>query len=120
MADNKQVEALRNLGLTDTEIAEVLEADKRIDKGEKLFELSADQKKAEKKAKQADRTPTIYQFTPRERKEDDSKRFLMMLIHQGLLKSFDVNNIEMINPERELLFEYNDKKYKVVLSAPRS
>ena len=41
MADaNRQIEAMKKLGMTEAEIVEVLEADKRIDKGEKLFELT--------------------------------------------------------------------------------
>ena len=36
---SKQIEAMKKLGYTDAEIAEMLEADKRIDRGEKLFEL---------------------------------------------------------------------------------
>ena len=43
MAVNAQEAAMRKLGFTDEEIADVMEADKRIDKGEKLFELSKDQ-----------------------------------------------------------------------------
>ena len=42
----EQVRAMRVLGMTDEEIADVLECDKRIDKGEKLFELTAEQEKA--------------------------------------------------------------------------
>ena len=37
MKDNAQVLALRKLGLSDEEIAEVLADDKAIDKGAKLF-----------------------------------------------------------------------------------
>ena len=36
---DEQIKAMQNLGMTDEEIADVLECDKRIDKGEKLFEL---------------------------------------------------------------------------------
>ena len=39
-----QLEALLKLGMTEAEAHEVLEADKRIDKGENLFEFSAEQK----------------------------------------------------------------------------
>ena len=50
---SKQVEALRKLGLTDAEIEQVLADDKRIDKGEKLFELTTEQEKASKQARKA-------------------------------------------------------------------
>lgn len=114
---NEQIRAMKALGFTDEEIKDVIECDKRIDRGEKLFELSEDQKKTEKKMRQADRTPTNYQFTKRERKADNDKRFLMEAIRQGLPDTADV---EVTNPERELTFCYNGKKYKIVLSAPRS
>ena len=42
---------LRKIGLTDEEAKEVICADKAIDKGEKLFELTEEQKQAEKKYK---------------------------------------------------------------------
>ena len=47
----EQEKALYALGLTDEEVAEVLADDRRIDKGEKLFELTDEQKKASKDAR---------------------------------------------------------------------
>lgn len=117
---DRRIEALKNLGLSDTEVNEVLEADRKIDQGEKLFELTPDQKKAEKKARQADRTPTIYKFTPRERKKDAEKYFLLSCVQMGLEQFAKVNNIQVVNNEREIVFNYENKKYKIVLSAPRS
>ena len=52
----KQIEACQKLGMSEQEIAELAETDKRIDKGERLFELTAEQKQAEKKAKSAGKT----------------------------------------------------------------
>ena len=49
----KQKQALKKLGLTDEEITEVLQADTEIDKGKKLFELSADLAVGAKKARNA-------------------------------------------------------------------
>jgi hypothetical protein len=114
----EQIKAMKILGLSDEEIADILECDKRIDRGEKLFELDKDQKQTGKKMRQAERTKSPnYQFTKRERKTDNDKRFLMEAIRQGLP---DAANVEVTNPERELTFSYNGKKYKIVLSAPRS
>ena len=115
---NEQIESMRKLGMTDAEIADVLEADKRIDKGEKLFELDPELEKSAKKARQADRKPTAYNFQKRERKADNDKREIIQCLDDALCCLVD--NVEVINPEREILFIYNDKKYKVVLSAPRS
>ena len=117
---SKQVEALRKLGLTDAEIQQVLEDDKRIDKGEKLFELSAEQEKASKQARQADRKPTVYKLDntagKRSKKADTDKQEIM----RKLLDCFDEYAPQVINAEREFTFTYNGKKFKIVLSAPRS
>ena len=77
MAVSAQEAAMRKLGFTDEEIADVIEADKRIDKGEKLFELSKDQEKTASEMRRADRSPTVYNFTKRERKQDNDKRELI-------------------------------------------
>ena len=114
---NKQIEAMKRLGMSEAEIADVLESDKRIDKGEKLFELTAEQKQAEKKAKGTG-TRTVYNFQKRERKADNDKREIIQCLDDALCCLVD--DVEVTNPEREILFIYNDKKYKVVLSAPRS
>lgn len=115
---NEQIEAMRKMGMSEEEIADVLESDKRIDKGEKLFELDPELEKSAKKARQADRKLTAYNFQKRERKADNDKREIIQCINDALCCLVD--NVEVINPEREILFIYNEKKYKVVLSAPRS
>ena len=119
MADtDHQIEAMKKLGMSEAEIAEVLESDKRIDKGEKLFELTAEQEKASKKARQADRAPTAYKFTKRERKPDQDKADLLNILFSAVLPVCDT--YEVTNSEHEFLLTYHGKKYKVVLSAPRS
>ena len=119
---SKQIEAMRKLGMTEEEIQQVLEDDKRIDKGEKLFELSAEQEKASKQARKADRAPTVYKLDntagKRSKKEDADKAKLMNALFTAILPMCDT--YEVTNAEREFLFTYNGKKYKVVLSAPRS
>jgi hypothetical protein len=45
---------MKNLGISREEALQVIADDKAIDKGEKLFELSAEQKKAAKQATRAD------------------------------------------------------------------
>ena len=114
----KRVNAMKKLGFSDSEIKDVLEADARIDKGEKLFELTDEQKKAEKKARGTKtKAPTVYNLQKRERKADSDKREIIQCIDDALCCLVD--DVEVINPEREISFLYNDKRYKVVLSAPR-
>lgn len=115
---NKQIEKMRKLGMSDEEISQVLADDKRIDKGEKLFELTAEQKQAEKKARQADRKPTVYKFDKKERKPNEQKRDLINLLTGALAEHCE--NVNVVNAEREFTFTYGNTKYKIVLSAPRS
>ena len=111
---------MQKLDITEAEAIQLLEDDKAIDKGAKLFELTDEQAKASKKARQADRTPTVYQFKPRERKADEVKQGLIELLAEVVKEQPMCNSLEVTNPEREFLFMWAEKKYKVVLSAPRS
>ena len=115
------IENMRKLGWTEEEIADVIECDKKIDKGEKLFELSVEQKEVEKKMKNTgSKAPTAYKFQKRERKADEIKQGLIELLAEVLKEQPMCNSLEITNPEREFLFMWSGKKYKIVLSAPRS
>ena len=109
--------ALKNLGLTNEEIADVLETDRRIDKGEKLFDLPKELEKGAKKARMSGNC-NGYTKTAREKKVDEDKKFIMETLELALTNFVD--NEKTVNPEREMTFEYKGKKYKVVLSCPRT
>ena len=115
---NEQIQKLmKTLNISEEEARQVIEDDRRIDKGEKLFELSAELEAGAKKARQADRKKTD---TPvkRERKADNEKGELIAVIAEALETAGAEINIT--NKEREIELRYNDRKFKVVLSAPRS
>ena len=111
---------VRSLGCTVEEAKDIVEADKRIDKGEKLFSLTPEQEKASKKARSVAKSPTAYNFTKRERKADEDKRYLVEAFDKLLAEQVKADDIEIVNPEREIVFAVNDRKYKIVLSCPRS
>ena len=113
---DKQKQALRKCGIPEAEWAELEATDKRIDRGEKLFELDPELEAGAKKARQADRKPT--ERKPREKKQDADKETLLNALFSAILPMCD--SYEVINAEREFLFTYHGKKYKVVLSAPRT
>ena len=103
------------------EAQEVIEADKRIDKGEKLFELDQEGKKAEKKMRSCVRTVNPYgKATTRERPQDRHKRFIIDTISRALTDHLGGSIHEITNPEREIIVEYQHRKFKIVLSCPRS
>lgn len=103
------------LGVSVDEAREIAEADYRIDKGEKLFELTPEQQKASKAARTVPRAPTAYKFNKRERKTDTLKADLLQALMVGI-----VADVKIINPEREFEFEVENRKFRVVLSCPRS
>ena len=117
-----QVEAMKKLGLSDAEIAELLASDRRIEKGENPFPLTAEQEKASKDARKADKTPTIYKLDntagKRSKKEDTDKATLLNALFTAILPMCDT--YEITNAEREFCFTYNGRKFKVVLSMPRT
>lgn len=107
------------LGCSEEQAKQVIEDDKRIDKGEKLFELTAEQQAVAKKYRQGDRKPTVYNFNTRERKADNDKRELIALLN-ATLNEVTETEPTVTNPERQIDFLYKGKKYRVVLSAPRT
>ena len=111
--------ALKNLGLTDEEIADVIETDRRIDKGEKLFELPKDLAEGAKKARMAGNC-NGYTKANRERKEDRQKRFIIETISRAFSDHLGGSVHEITNPEREIVVEYCNRKFKIVLSCPRT
>ena len=113
---------LRKMGLTDEEATEVISADKAIDKGEKLFELTEEQKQAEKKYKNTHtRTvKTAYgQTQTKERKIDADKRMLIDALVEKLENYADSGTVDIVNAEREIELVFHNRKFKIVLSAPR-
>ena len=105
-------ELVDTLGISIEEAKEMLLADKAIDKGEKLFELADELKAGAKKARQADRKPTKKKAT---RKEDTDKSVLM----EGLMGAV-ADYAPTQTKSGEFVFEFNGRKFKVILSAPRS
>ena len=110
------------LGISQEEAEQLVADDEAIDKGAKLFELSAEQEKASKKARAigTKTTTTTKTTTKRERKADNDKAMLMETLQSALGELAEVTDIDVTNAEREMIFFCNDRKFKIVLSAPRS
>ena len=107
---------MQNLDCDEETAKEIMETDKRIDKGEKLFELPEELKQGAKKARMSGNTKG-YTKANREKKADPEKGKLIADLLDGIGYA---ENVEIVNREREFTFEYKGRKYKVVLSCPRS
>lgn len=111
---------MQNLDCDEETAKEILETDKRIEKGEKLFELSADQKKAEKQARNFGNCNLYTKPQKKEKPTDTEKRHLINLLAETLENIADTGQVEITNAEREMLFTRNGRKFKIVLSCPRT
>ena len=114
-----QLQAMRKCGMTEEEIADVLRTDKEIDQGADPFPLDPELEAGAKKARRADRTDNPKKAV-RERKEDTDKAVLLEQLVNGIESSPINATCEIVNAEREFLFTHNRRKFKVVLSCPRS
>ena len=115
---------MKTLGITREEAIQLITDDEEIDRMTRTSDidgdLTAEQRKSAKKARQADRKPTVYKFdtTKRKRAENTGKRFLIDEIKK-CLENAGADSLEVTNPEREIVFMSEGTKYKIVLSAPR-
>ena len=116
-SEQKIFDSMLALGMTEEEAFEAIQDDRKIDKGEKLFELPPELEAEAKKARRADRKPNS-KPTNRERKEDIDKRTLIQILVNALVKN-EVSEPEVTNPERQIDFIFNNRKFRIVLSAPR-
>ena len=110
---------MKTLEISADEAKQLLADDAKIDKGEKLFELSTSQKKVEKKMRQADRKPTVYKLEKRERKPNEDKQALISIFASTLNSLDNLETVEITNKERQIDFKWNGTRYRIVLSAPR-
>lgn len=85
-----------------------------------LPELTAEQKAVVKEMTQADRKK---EETPRkrERKPDENKRLLINALVDCLLEASpdEMEDVSILNPEREIEFRYCGDRYRLTLSKPR-
>ena len=109
---------MKTLGISREEAIQLIEDDKAIDRGAKLFELDPELEKGAKKARQAERKVST---TPvkREKKAKPEKAEICCAMMDGL-RVLGVEDFTINNPERELVFIHNGTKYKVTLACPRS
>ena len=120
LADAMIKTLINKLGCDEETAKEIIETDKRIDKGEKLFDLPPDLEKGAKKARNAGNCNGYTKPKERAKAEDRQKRFLIDIISNALNGHILGGcSMEITNPEREINFEYNNRKFKIVLSCPR-
>ena len=117
MLDEKLIaKHMATLNISREEAIQLIEDDKEIDRGAKMFELDPELEKGAKKARQADRKTTTVK---REKKAKPEKAEICSAMMDGL-RELGVEDFNISNPEREFIFIHNGTKYKVTLACPRS
>lgn len=111
---------MTKLDITYEEAKELIVADTEIDRMTSMKDINSDltdeQKEASKKARRGSATATK-KSSKREKKADDVKKSIIDKIITALGSS--IKDLEIINEEREFTFTVNERKFKIVLSAPR-
>ena len=115
---------MKALDLTEEEALELIESDKAVDRmkdSEVNSDLSAEQKKAVKKASSVGtKKPTVYKFDSekaKNRKKDDEKVELVEKIADFLAGI--VENAEIANPGQKISFKIGENSYSLTLTKHR-
>jgi hypothetical protein len=126
MLMDKQIQNLmRSLKISEAEARELIAYDNKVDKAkakEKLeFDLSAEQEKETRKWRQAERKPTIYDFSKRERKPNILKGEIIQALFNFLNENSDlgIENCVISNKERMICFESGGEKFDLTLIQKR-
>ena len=123
-----EVKRLMATGMTEAEARECALYDAEIenDKNEKKqleFDLTAEQKKVAKKyTNTGTKKKAEYQFTKRERKPNDNKRWIMdrlRILFEGFELNGECKAVNLSNIERTLDFERDGKLYTLTLTEHR-
>ena len=114
---------MKVLDIPEAEAIQLVMDDKAVDKGEKLFELSAEQKKVAKKyAGTGTKKRTVYKFdTAKKKKENPIKQKIIAEIERFLNENSEIcaENIQIINAERQIFFQIGSNDYELTLVQKR-
>ena len=122
MTDNERIDELVDLlGCSMVEAQQIIEDDKKIDKGERVaFDLSKeDEKKALKLANVKEhKKPAVYKFDKRERKADTTKEGVIEQI-ANFLQENGYENVEITNKSKLIAFKIGEDNYEFNLIRKR-
>lgn len=117
MNEKRIAELMKSLNCTREEAIQVITEDELIDKGEKLYELTPEQKKIARKLTSTG-TRKSNGAVKRERKPDEEKQEIIAKIADFLAKT-DGFDVEIINKEREISIIVGENDYSVTLTKHR-
>lgn len=107
------------LGVSEKEAREILATDKAIEQGADPFPLTDAEEKASKEARRAEQDKATRKQATKPKKVDADKRAIIQAIDEAICGIADQAS-EITHEEKEILFHFNGRKFKITLSAPRS
>lgn len=114
---------MKVLDIPEAEAIQLVMDDKAVDKGEKLFELSAEQKKVAKKyAGTGTKKRTVYKFdTAKKKKENPVKQKIIAEIERFLNENSEIcaEMVQITNTERQIAFKIGENDYELTLVQKR-
>lgn len=120
----KQIEKLmKTLDITRDEAIELINEDKEIDR--KSFsqiddDLTEEQKQAKKKYTNVKRGVNAYgKKTERVLKPDENKRMIINAIAQALEKCGNIQNVNITNPQKYIVFSIESEDFEIDLKRKR-
>ena len=122
MAESQKERIMRVLEVNEKEANEILAYDNAVDKGLKTqYDFTKEQEKETRKYRQADRKPTAYKFTKRERKPNATKGGLIQEFFEFLNEksSFSTENVVILNKERQIGFKIGEDEFELTLVQKR-
>lgn len=126
MPNEKQIAAMKRLGMSETEIAELLASDKAIDRGQRMeFDLSPEKEKMALKMANSTtkKRKTVYNFdtSNRKRKENVTKIDIIAKLCEFLKENSEIScdNVEITNKERQIAFSVGEDKFELTLVQKR-
>lgn len=119
MAETQVQRIMRILKCGEAEAVAITESDRAIDRGlPQPFDLPPEKLKNTKQYRTTGtKKPTIYDFSQRKRKKNAEKAEIIAKIAESLGKS--VENLVILNPERQISFKIGENLYEITLTQKR-
>ena len=120
--EKRKAEAIRQMNILKCSYEEAYQIvldDEAVDRGEPLpWDLTPEQLKESKKARQADRAKPK-EKVKRERKPNEIKQMIISNLLTYFQECEDIELVEVLNAERQLAFSLGGKKYELTLVEKR-
>ena len=120
--EKRKAEAIRQMNILKCSYEEAYQVvldDEAVDRGEPLpWDLTPEQLKESKKARQADRAKPK-EKVKRERKANENKQIIIADLLNFFQENEEFENVEVLNAERQIAFTLGGKKYELTLVEKR-